>query len=203
MKLDGTVNSALMGLKAGRGSAPGESRSKEPAQEFEALLIRKVVEAMRKTVPEGSLGASGRQMHDYLVEEALTQALKDGGGMGMSRMFEPHATPQKPGGLAGAVRSAERGWGDVHPNLIEEPESLGRQLPPTRDAFLEGANPEAELQRLLLGGGTVGLNETQQPAIQSDTELLAANLPPSRDTWDHQGESAEATLLSILGEGKP
>ena len=200
MKLDGNINSALMGLKAEQRPGGTNSGGTEPSREVEALLIRKVVEAMRKTVPEGGLGASGRQMHDYLVEEALTQALKDGGGMGMDRMFDTQARLQKPNGLAGVVRSSERSWADVHPDLTPSQSPLMDQMPPSKDAFLDGPNPEQELQRLLLGAGGVTPTATVGESIERNEEL-AARMPPSRDSWDHQGQSAEATLLSILSEG--
>ena len=205
MKMDSTMKASMLsaemrGLDQRRDTGE-DKKSKETAQEFEALLIRKVVEAMRKTIPEGGLGMSGgRQMHDYLVEESLTQSLKKGGGMGMERLFDRSVAPQSPrsrgmidsGGLASVIPSMNEPTGP----------SLGSQLPPSHDAWLEGPNPEQELMRLMMGPGSnpsVSSMDVEKPATS-----LADQLPPSRDPWSLENDNAHIRLQSILsGEETP
>ena len=56
MKMDSTMKASMLSAEMRgldqRRDAGEDTKSKETAQEFEALLIRKVVEAMRKTIPE-------------------------------------------------------------------------------------------------------------------------------------------------------
>jgi hypothetical protein len=203
MKLDTTIkNTMLTAEMQGMGQPnAAEKKGKDTAQEFEALLIRKVVEAMRKTIPEGGLGMSGgRQMHDYLVEESLTQALKEGGGMGMGRLFERNVAPQSPR-TRGVIEPG--GLGSLVPGLTEPSgPSLGDQLPPTEDAWLNGPNPEQELMRLMMGPG--GGSTPSPTGIEGAVGALAEQLPPSRDPWSMDNEQAPDRLRSILsGEESP
>ncbi len=56
------------------------------AQEFEALLLRQMVEAMRKTV--GGEETSGNQMIDHLIDGALADHIASAGGIGLSQTLE-------------------------------------------------------------------------------------------------------------------
>lgn len=195
MKMDSTMKASMLSAEMRgldqRRDAGEDKKGKETAQEFEALLIRKVVEAMRKTIPEGGLGMSGgRQMHDYLVEESLTQSLKKGGGMGMERLFDRSVAPQSPrtrgmidsGGLASVIPSVSEPSGP----------SLGAQLPPTQDTWLEGPNPEQELMRLMMGSG--GNPSVSSVDLEKPATSLADQLPPTRDPWSLEHENAQARL---------
>ena len=159
-----------------------------PQKEFEALLIRKVVEAMRKTIPESEMGQSGRQMHDYLVEESLTKALSSGRGLGLSRMF-PGGNETDGVGGANGFRSGDqlnRGidrmkWATSSPlSPVEEILSPEKALPT--------GSPELESS---LGQGRPSLS-------------LADQLPPTRDPWGSDEVEKENRPMSILlGEERP
>jgi len=57
------------------------------AQEFEALLLRNVVESMQKTAKlDGE--SSGNQLTDHLIEDALANHLAKSGGIGLARYLE-------------------------------------------------------------------------------------------------------------------
>jgi len=63
---------------------------KQANQDFEALLVRHLVKAMRKTVPESGLFSSetSRQLNDHLIENALSDSLASGGGIGINKLME-------------------------------------------------------------------------------------------------------------------
>jgi hypothetical protein len=69
-------------MQARMGEPHDASELKKASQEFEALLLRQMVEAMRKTV--GAEESSGNQMTDHLIESALADHLASSGGIGLS-----------------------------------------------------------------------------------------------------------------------
>jgi len=64
------------------GEAHQKSELEKASQEFEALLLRQMVEAMRKTV--GAEESSGNQLTDHLIDTALADHLASSGGIGLS-----------------------------------------------------------------------------------------------------------------------
>ena len=176
------------------------------AGDFEALLIKNVVEAMRKTVPDS--GGSGRQMHDYMVGEALTQALKDGGGLGMEKLFEQRQAPQSPHNRRGenltSFGPGPSAIGDKAPAVEAFTGTpLSEQLPPVSDDWLTSSNAEMRLQELLLGspGNREQREESFAPMDETKRSLpLSAQMPPSSDPWMSEGDPA-GTLESILKGG--
>jgi Rod binding domain-containing protein len=57
------------------------------AEEFEALLLRNVVESMQKTAKlDGE--SSGNQLTDHLIEDALANHLAKSGGIGLARYLQ-------------------------------------------------------------------------------------------------------------------
>jgi Rod binding domain-containing protein len=71
-----------MGEIAQPGSpSPGELE--KVSQEFEALLMRQMVEAMRKTT--GAEESEGNQMVDHLIEDSLANHLARSGGIGLAK----------------------------------------------------------------------------------------------------------------------
>ena len=189
MKMNPGMDAALLQSRAvGDQQRVTRAGDENPAKEFEALLIRKVVEAMRKTIPESEMGQSGRQMHDYLVEESLTQALSSGRGLGLSRMFpggNENAGPTTVQSLGGAGGPMDRGmermsWSTSSPLSAVEESLQPRSSEPT------GVN---QLESVLTG----------RPKLS-----LADQLPPSRDAWGADEVEKENRLMSILlGEERP
>lgn len=217
---------------------PVQNDGQETAANFEALLIRKVVESMRKMVPEGGLGMSGRQMHDYLVEESLTQSLKDGGGMGMSNLFESSIAPQTPGALSGigadlkgsgmkdfsGIGGGSKGSGmqalSLSGGTHAPTPSLSNTMPPTSDSWLEQPDAETHLRELMLGGpgGTqsssqessmgpgegAALSEVAHTSKETggfSSKSLGEQMPPTSDSWLNDERQARNTLEMILQGG--
>ena len=69
---------------------------KKANTDFEKIMLRQVVKAMRKTIPDSGLlsSKSGKQLYDHLMESALSNALSKRGGIGISDIVES----QQPGG---------------------------------------------------------------------------------------------------------
>ena len=67
-----------------------ESEFQAANKDFEALLVREVVKSMRKTVPDSGLFSSetGQAMSDYLIENALSECLAKGRGLGIDKLLQ-------------------------------------------------------------------------------------------------------------------
>lgn len=79
------------------GSRRGEVR--DAAVEFEAVMLRQMVEALRKATKMGGEEESGHQMTDHLIEDALANHLAKAGGIGLadtiaSSVEERHSLPR-------------------------------------------------------------------------------------------------------------
>lgn len=79
------------------GSRRGEVR--DAAVEFEAVMLRQMVEALRKATKVGGEEESGHQMTDHLIEDALANHLAKAGGIGLadtiaSSVEERHSLPR-------------------------------------------------------------------------------------------------------------
>lgn len=79
------------------GSRRGEVR--DAAVEFEAVMLRQMVEALRKATRMGGEEESGHQMTDHLIEDALANHLAKAGGIGLadtiaSSVEERHSLPR-------------------------------------------------------------------------------------------------------------
>lgn len=79
------------------GSRRGEVR--DAAVEFEAVMLRQMVEALRKATKMGGEEESGQQMTDHLIEDALANHLAKAGGIGLadtiaSSVEERHSLPR-------------------------------------------------------------------------------------------------------------
>ncbi|MGM0578350.1 MAG: rod-binding protein [Myxococcota bacterium] len=126
---------------------------------FESLLLKRLVTAMRKTVPDSGLLASGPggQMYDHLIEQALADHLARGDALGLDDLFA---------GATGAEPDSEPGTTPTRPSFrarLPEPDTLGGEssparaplastLPPQEDRWLDSPGAEIELRRLLLEG---------------------------------------------------
>ena len=196
MNIDSTFKTAMLSANNGeQDPSKINPKGEEAASEFEALLIRKVVSSMRKMVPEGGLGMSGKQMHDYLVEESLTQALKDGGGMGMKRLFENNVSPQAPKnrGLVPSIPGVMHQASQIAESQPESAYSLGDMLPPVNDPWMEGPNAEQELMRLMMGSNADGYTNHQAPYGER------ANNQSSNGTNDPRPEGRSESPEELTG----
>lgn len=82
---------ALPALAPGRSSPvlgnPSGLRNgdvRQAAQEFEAVMLRQMVEALRKAARMGGEEESGHQLADHLIEDALASHLARSGGIGLA-----------------------------------------------------------------------------------------------------------------------
>lgn len=79
------------------GSRRGDVR--DAAVQFEAVMLRQMVEALRKATKMGGEEESGHQMTDHLIEDALANHLAKAGGIGLadtiaSSVEERHSLPR-------------------------------------------------------------------------------------------------------------
>jgi flagellar protein FlgJ len=82
--------SKLPNIKRVADGVKPQAQLKQANQDFEALLMRHLVKAMRKTVPDSGLFSSetARQFNDHLIESALSDSLASGGGIGINKLME-------------------------------------------------------------------------------------------------------------------
>lgn len=66
-----------------------DSELQDVNKDFETLLVREVVKSMRKTLPKGGIlsSESGQGMQDYLIENALSECLAQGEGLGIGKLL--------------------------------------------------------------------------------------------------------------------
>ena len=128
----------------------GTSGNDPVVEGFEALLARKVVQAMRKTVPRSPGGGmTGQGIYDHMIEQSLADHLAAAGGLGLARVFarpevqseraitDIQGVPSKP-----EPGSAERG--PQTPSEVQgsnKPLPLSHDLPPQYDPWLD--HPDA------------------------------------------------------------
>ncbi|HRE88672.1 MAG TPA: hypothetical protein PK095_05975 [Myxococcota bacterium] len=72
---------------------------RKAAVEFEAVMLRQMVEALKKATKVGGEEESGQQMTDHLIEDALANHLAKAGGIGLaetiaSSVEERHSLPR-------------------------------------------------------------------------------------------------------------
>ena len=69
-------------------SDPEATQLQGASSDFEALLLRQLVVAMRKTIPESSTSAASSKLYDHFLEDGLSQHLADVGGIGLSDLLD-------------------------------------------------------------------------------------------------------------------
>ena len=88
MSISSTQPSGLAQVQLAKTTA--EASELEAAnKDFEALLVREVVKSMRKTVQKSGLfsAETGQAMGDYLIENALSEALAKGRVLSIDAML--------------------------------------------------------------------------------------------------------------------
>jgi len=69
---------------------------KKAAGQFEAIIIRQLLEPTIEPIMNGGLGgekSSGGSIYGYMVTDTLANSLAKGGGMGLGHMLEKQLTP--------------------------------------------------------------------------------------------------------------
>lgn len=148
------------------------------AKEFEALMLTKLVESMRATVPKSGLlsGGSSQGMYDGMMDDALGHHLANSGGLGVAkelmRSWGRGTGSGEMGGAVGELRQFE-------PRRVERTERGERNLPPD------------ELSRILQASRDLGGRD--------DGETPLSELPPpTQDEWlfSPQAEQVLRALIS-------
>jgi len=70
---------------------------KKAASQFEAIIIRQLLAPAIEPVMSGGIGGakdSGGGIYGYMLTDALSNNLAQGGGLGLARMLEKQLTPQ-------------------------------------------------------------------------------------------------------------
>jgi flagellar protein FlgJ len=70
---------------------------REAAQEFESLFVAKMMETMRRTVPQGDLlgDSSGLQMFREMLDHETARQIAHAGGFGIGEMLTQQLAPDE------------------------------------------------------------------------------------------------------------
>jgi Rod binding domain-containing protein len=150
-------------LKTQRGQMPrAESVDANQAavgKAFEEMLLREMVKAMQKTLPEGGLMPSGpsKGLYEHMMQQAMVENLSGSGGLGISEALDRAQTTLKRTASASrppqiAVRM-ERGSEsndsvEARSSTTNMPD-LSTDLPPQDDSWIDSPFAESHLRRLL------------------------------------------------------
>jgi Rod binding domain-containing protein len=90
-------NEPALGSKAGRGNSPEEAA--KAAKQFEAVLVRQLLEPSLQAMMSGmggAGGAAGSDVYGYFFVDSLANAITDGGGLGLSSILQMQFTGNNP-----------------------------------------------------------------------------------------------------------
>jgi Rod binding domain-containing protein len=85
---------AKPGEPAENDGRPDPEAVRETAREFESLLLKQLVAAMRATTMDDEENPSGGQLVDHLIEEGLANHLARSGGIGLGDYLTRDLTPE-------------------------------------------------------------------------------------------------------------
>jgi Rod binding domain-containing protein len=180
MKLDASQG-ALDSLQLGQVRELQAKRSRlgvgeSVGTQFEQVLLHKVVEAMRSTIPDSGLlsSGSGGQMYDHLIAQAMSQAMAKSGGIGVGQKLDGHM------GLGGSPLGIQREQGGLQMDM-----RMKNQL----RTFLE-----SPVQTPV----STQAAEMETPSAVPGRVDLAETLPPVEDRW-LDSPQAEKILRDLLG----
>ncbi len=148
-------------LALGRTAELERGRLSDATAQFEAILLTKVVTAMRATIPRSSdsAGVTGEQIYDHMIEQALATHLADAGGVGVASMLDQalaggaparaiqRTVPSSGPAIGADATIGSAGVGHDRP-LIDPP--LAERLPPDSDPWIHSADAELQLRRMFL-----------------------------------------------------
>lgn len=82
------------------GARPSISDTKQAAAQFEAIIIRQLLEPVMKPAMSslGGEGCAGSDIYGYMLTDAMANQLSKGGGLGLARVLEKefNGTTHKP-----------------------------------------------------------------------------------------------------------
>ncbi|MBD88758.1 MAG: hypothetical protein CL940_00275 [Deltaproteobacteria bacterium] len=150
-------------LRSERGQMPrSEAATANQAavgKAFEEMLLREMVKAMQKTLPEGGMMPSGpsKGLYEHMMQQAMVENLSGQGGLGIAAAIERSQTTLKraPSGAPPrqiAVRMERSGDSDdrveTRSSTTNTPD-LSSDLPPQDDSWIDSPFAESHLRRLL------------------------------------------------------
>lgn len=150
-------------LRAKRGQMPRSEAANENqaavGKAFEDMLLREMVKAMQKTLPEGGLMPSGpsKGLYEHMMQQAMVENLSGQGGLGISEAIERSQTTLKRNASGAPPRQIEvRMERSSESNDRVETRSsttnmpdLSTDLPPQDDSWIDSPFAETHLRRLL------------------------------------------------------
>jgi peptidoglycan hydrolase FlgJ len=82
---------------AGTEDATTPRTVREAAQEFESLFVAKLMESMRRTVPQGGLlgESSSLQIFREMLDQETARQIAKGGGFGIGEMLSHQLAPDE------------------------------------------------------------------------------------------------------------
>ena len=154
-------------LQRRRGGMPtskaGSAEQAAVGKAFEEMLLREMVKAMQKTVPQSDTMPDGpsKGLYEHMMQTALVDNLSGRGGLGIAEALQRSqntlrrtAVGAAPAALVRA-RAAQTGRGTASSDRVEGSPStsdtpdLSTQLPHQDDSWIDSPFAEAHLRRLL------------------------------------------------------
>ena len=90
----------LRPLPAAPNARPAPADVRRAAQQFEAILMRQLlapaIEPMMNGSPGGEGGAGGGGVYSYMLTDVLSNAMTQGGGLGLGKILERQMSPAAP-----------------------------------------------------------------------------------------------------------
>lgn len=86
--------------KSAAAKQPAASDIKKAASQFEAIILRQLLEPSIEPVMSGGLGggeSSGGGIYGYMLTDTLASSLAQGGGLGWAKLLEKQLSPAHPG----------------------------------------------------------------------------------------------------------
>jgi Rod binding domain-containing protein len=140
----------------------GETNEQVVGRAFEAMLVRHMVRAMQKTVPESSLlpQNSSSGIYEHFIEDAMVEQMARGGGVGIAESLSNAGTPRRDaapsttGPLPQDIRK-RASWSTgatMGRDSVHRTGPLAAQLPPQDDPWIDSPQAELHLRQLLKHG---------------------------------------------------
>jgi Rod binding domain-containing protein len=87
---------ALGGNKKALAALPPDQQVKAVSGQFEAILLRQFMQDSVSKMMGGDSGGPSGSVYGYLLTDVLAGKLSEGGGLGLSKIFQQQLTPHAP-----------------------------------------------------------------------------------------------------------